>query len=86
MQIKFLFQVAEVPGATGEATLQGKRGADLSRLFDRISPKNSYADFFKLIGFPAEYHVSKLEVRLIDGGKIIKKKLLTNSDEEGKND
>ena len=70
--------------ADGEIEFISKRGADLTQLFDESRDSISYQETLKRIGLDCgkEYSIANVELRLMQGTKILKHKALADKIEE----
>lgn len=78
MKLVFHFKVGDFE--TGEISLHGKRGSDLTPDYDNSDSEISYQALAKVGHIPNEYKIANLELRLVSGKKILKCKPITNSD------
>ena len=60
--------------AVGDFELAGKRGADLTPLYNQTNSAISYVAVKKLAHIPKDYDIANLEIRLYSGKKILKRK------------
>ena len=60
--------------AVGDFELAGKRGADLTPLYNQTRSEISYHTAKKLAHIPKDYDIANVEIRLCSGKKILKRK------------
>lgn len=78
MKLVFHFKVGDF--ATGEISLHGKIGGDLTPDYDNSDSEISYQALAKVWHVPNEYKIANVELRLVSGKKILKRKPISNSD------
>lgn len=60
--------------AVGDFELAGKRGADLTPLYNQTRSEISYHTAKKLACIPKGYDIANVEIRLLSNRRILKKK------------
>ncbi len=77
MNIEIRFELLNI--GKGVLKMGGKRKADLTPLFDKFKDEYDYNKLAKDIRLPDGYEITKAELVLLDGRKIIKRKPLRNN-------
>ena len=77
MNIEIRFELLNV--GKGVLKLGGKRKADLTPLFDKINDEYDYNKLAEDCNLPEKYEITKAELVLLNGRKIIKRKPLKNN-------